>query len=235
MVKILRYCSDPVCELKWGRGEHAVRKHAHSLWSFSIVLSGRTQIELGRDQATLSAGSSVAIPSGVAHLCTPEKEPPFAFAVLYCDEKWLKACGVDSDRVLWGRIGAQEFQEMLHTSKGTEAGRMLGALLQRFERILPDVDRLTFPKNADSEFASVAIKSTSENRFKAYRQYAQRYSLGPHAVRQNRRIELAKAALRTGLSVAETAAACEFYDQSHFVKTFRLYTGTTPSLYQKGI
>jgi AraC-like DNA-binding protein len=31
------------------------------------------------------------------------------------------------------------------------------------------------------------------------------------------------------MSLADTAAECLFFDQSHFTRTFRLYTGLNPS------
>lgn len=36
----------------------------------------------------------------------------------------------------------------------------------------------------------------------------------------------------SGLSLSQIAYTCEFYDQSHFIKTFRSYTNLTPKEYQ---
>lgn len=67
------------------------------------------------------------------------------------------------------------------------------------------------------------------NRFTLVKQFRKILGLTPHAYLINRRVNLAKQMLRQGSSVADTAACCGFFDQSHFVKTFRNYTGLTPT------
>lgn len=47
------------------------------------------------------------------------------------------------------------------------------------------------------------------------------------------RIQNARTMLEQGHSIAETALATGFYDQSHFTNAFRRATGTTPKQYQQ--
>ncbi len=47
------------------------------------------------------------------------------------------------------------------------------------------------------------------------------------------RISNAQHFLNTGKSITETATLCGFYDNSHFISTFRLLTGKTPKEYCK--
>ncbi|HEX7390274.1 MAG TPA: AraC family transcriptional regulator [Acidiphilium sp.] len=54
----------------------------------------------------------------------------------------------------------------------------------------------------------------------------------PHGFVLRRRIERAKAGLRTGLPLAEISAACGFSSQSHFTARFRAATGVTPAKFR---
>ncbi|MBU3953186.1 MAG: helix-turn-helix transcriptional regulator [Proteobacteria bacterium] len=56
--------------------------------------------------------------------------------------------------------------------------------------------------------------------------------MSPHAYLINQRINHAKQLLLEGRTVADSAAACGFFDQSHFVKTFRQYMGIAPINYK---
>ncbi|WP_319559911.1 AraC family transcriptional regulator [Marispirochaeta sp.] len=66
------------------------------------------------------------------------------------------------------------------------------------------------------------------------RSFKRAYGLSPHVYRTQQRIGIAKKLLRSGNSLADTALALGFYDQSHFSNTFRAYTGLSPSAYRKG-
>ena len=72
-----------------------------------------------------------------------------------------------------------------------------------------------------------------QSRFTMVRQFRNSLGLTPHTYLVNKRVNLAKERLRQGHSVADTAAFCGFFDQSHFIKTFRNYTGLTPSRFLK--
>ena len=54
----------------------------------------------------------------------------------------------------------------------------------------------------------------------------------PHAYRMNCRIEHARALLRQGVDIAETALECGFFDQSHFHRYFKAMTAVTPQEYR---
>ncbi|GFM37655.1 AraC family transcriptional regulator [Desulfovibrio psychrotolerans] len=56
--------------------------------------------------------------------------------------------------------------------------------------------------------------------------------LTPHQWQVQLRLNRAKTLLSKGASIADTAAAAGFTDQSHFSRTFRTYTGATPGLYR---
>jgi AraC-like DNA-binding protein len=54
----------------------------------------------------------------------------------------------------------------------------------------------------------------------------------PHAYLLNRRVERARRSLASGAALAETALECGFFDQSHFTRVFKRFTGVTPGQYR---
>ena len=71
------------------------------------------------------------------------------------------------------------------------------------------------------------------SRFHLIRVFQRRYGLTPFAYQRSRRIEKARAVLRTGRSIADAAAAAGFADQSHLGRSFRSVMGSTPGEYRE--
>ncbi|MDD1783201.1 AraC family transcriptional regulator [Enterovibrio sp. ZSDZ35] len=67
------------------------------------------------------------------------------------------------------------------------------------------------------------------------RQFKSRFGLPPHAYQIQLKIRRAKALLKTGLSIADSAMASGFHDQSHLHRHFRRAIGVTPKQYQRAI
>jgi AraC-like DNA-binding protein/mannose-6-phosphate isomerase-like protein (cupin superfamily) len=63
------------------------------------------------------------------------------------------------------------------------------------------------------------------------RSFCQKVGMPPHAYQLQLRIAHAKRFLRLGRSVSETACLVGFFDQSHFVHSFKRSAGITPSQY----
>jgi len=63
------------------------------------------------------------------------------------------------------------------------------------------------------------------------RSFCRKVGLPPHAYQLQLRIAHAKGFLRLGHSVSDTACFVGFFDQSHFVHSFKRSTGVTPSQY----
>jgi AraC family transcriptional regulator len=82
--------------------------------------------------------------------------------------------------------------------------------------------------------ALAAIADLSPKHFA--RAFRQSTGMPPHRWLIERRIDRAKALLRTAeLSLAEVALACGFADQSHFTAAFRKAAGMTPGGYRQEI
>ena len=65
------------------------------------------------------------------------------------------------------------------------------------------------------------------------RTFRKQIGMTPHAYLMQMRIAKGKRLLVSGLSPARVALDTGFYDQSHFTKQFKRFTGTTPSNYMR--
>ncbi|THB79206.1 MAG: AraC family transcriptional regulator [Desulfobacteraceae bacterium] len=70
------------------------------------------------------------------------------------------------------------------------------------------------------------------SQYSVLRRFKQAFKLTPHAYILNQRINLAKQMLLSGEAVARVAVDCGFFDQSHFIKTFRQFVGVAPQAYK---
>jgi AraC-like DNA-binding protein len=68
-------------------------------------------------------------------------------------------------------------------------------------------------------------------KFHLIHRFTKRYGLSPHKYLLNLRIAAAKRLLRKRISATEVAYQTGFFDQSHFIKTFKGMTGITPKAY----
>jgi AraC-like DNA-binding protein len=63
------------------------------------------------------------------------------------------------------------------------------------------------------------------------RAFRRRFGIPPHTFQLSLRIDLARRLLATGASGTDVAHRTGFADQSHFIRSFKRATGTTPSRY----
>jgi AraC-like DNA-binding protein len=73
------------------------------------------------------------------------------------------------------------------------------------------------------------------NKFHIIRLFKEAFNIPPHTYQILLRINYAKKELGRHRQLADIAIAAGFYDQSHFSKVFKSYTGITPEGYQKFI
>lgn len=81
-----------------------------------------------------------------------------------------------------------------------------------------------------SDLAAVAGFS----RYHLVRAFRKELSLTPHAYLTGRRVARAKPLLASGRPLSEVALDCGYYDQSHFSRSFKAWTGVTPDQYRRG-
>jgi len=231
MISILRNERFASIEWKRGDGEHATRVHAHSEWSVGVVRSGSTSVRVGTRSARLARGGYLLAPPGTLHLCRPDPGSGFTYSTLYVGAaRSIPALGgaligtVDESRAesLFARIVSGADETELRDALAELAAALDSGSRSRLEPV---------PAMRFDGAAPVDLPGGSD-RYRAYRSCRKEFGAGSSALLQTRRIEAAKSLLRAGASVVDTAMECGYYDQSHFDRLFRLYTGLTPSAYR---
>lgn len=215
--------------VKRGTGAHAERIHAHREHSISIVRNGATTVRVADHAFKLAAGEGVYIPPGVPHLCSPENPAAFAYEVLYWSDEANRELGVRPPPV------ALAAPVPSRTAENPERyAEMIELFLGRHER--PPTWKLVSLASilsSEARVVSTGMGRDGTERYREYRRCRAHYGISPHDLEQNLKIERAKQRLADGMSVADTAADCGFCDQSHFVRSFKLYTGLTPTEFRK--
>ena len=72
------------------------------------------------------------------------------------------------------------------------------------------------------------------SRFHLIRSFRREVGVTPHTYLVGRRVARAKDLLAGSSPLSEVALACGFYDQSHFSRTFKAWSGVTPGQYRQG-
>ena len=227
--------------LKHGRGSHAERLHAHAEHSVAFVRRGHTRVRVGSAQVLIPAGSYIFIPAGTPHLCTPAEPSRFAYHVIYAHEAIaaaLAGCTMSDDSAAIGRWHPSTVEDLRRLFSTRRAGRESGK-----DELRGVIERcLVGPQESYGPFRSILLPlhrpmrhADGQSRYRLFRRYKRQYAIGAHGYMQNARIEASKRLLRSDVSIAHIAAECGFFDQSHFTRTFRLYTGMSPSAYKSGL
>lgn len=101
----------------------------------------------------------------------------------------------------------------------------------RFRRVR---ERLRDDYAGEHSLLSLADEAdcTPQHLMRLFRKHA---GISPHAYLVCLRVAQAKRMLRSGCTIADTAAACGFADQSHCTRWFRKLAGTTPAAYRASV
>jgi AraC-like DNA-binding protein len=84
--------------------------------------------------------------------------------------------------------------------------------------------------HADEQTPAATLEQvTGADRFTLARHFRRAFGTSPDRYRTMRRLELARAAIRSGLPLAQAAAHAGFADQSHMTRQFKRTYGLTPA------
>ncbi|MER7583933.1 AraC family transcriptional regulator [Kitasatospora sp. NPDC097691] len=236
------------------------RPHSHDRFSIGLIDSGTTVFSGAAGEALpLVAGDVILIPAGHVHACNPQ-HGRWTYQMIQADQDWITTLLSDEsgsapaginvyrhpglhDRfsavndLLFLEADAErieaEFRRALQDCAGLEPHRRIlpttdAALLTRLGTV---IDRLhqDEPTPALDELAEVV----GMDKYQLIRAMKQATGLPPLAWRQNDRVIAARAMLRDGRSLADTAHALGFSDQSHFHRVFRAHVAATPGAYRR--
>ncbi len=258
--RIFRLADLPFMEIKTGAGTtYAVRKHSHDTLSIGFVEKGSSKIICQPHKFNLETHNATLIPPGNIHLCEPDDADKFIFRMVYICPDWLASTFELDAHKLQPQARALSKEDIVYKDtfftpfnsgrdKMVEETRVIFFLAHLFFSVFslePATDKyLTEPETInrvteflDNNFSQEIQLDDLENltgisKFSLLRRFKKRWHLTPHAYVINKRILMAKKMLKQNYSVADTAAACGFFDQSHFVKTFKNFVGINPAAYK---
>ena len=255
---ILRHKDLPFMEIKSGAEKaYSIRRHSHGDLSFGFVEKGSSRILCHTLEFDLMINDAILIPPEAIHLCQPRDVNQFQFKLLFVNPEWIQdTFGLDTRIIKAQKTGLtpenlrqkSEFFSKFKSEQDPLQNESRAILF--FARLLFDIFKIepvkeeNQPQNIlpaknylDSHFIedvqlSDLEKVCNQSKFSILRQFNKTYLLTPHAYVVNKRINLAKSLLVKNHTVADTAAFCGFFDQSHFVKTFKKYVGINPVDYK---
>lgn len=182
--------------------------HFHDEHQLTFVISGCRFFRIGGERIDVPAGSCLYIPAGCPHASLPEVQSGTRCLNLYISDLELGA----QPHVLTFRSGADT-----HASA-------IGALFHANDAIIP----------AEPNIARLAAKS-GLSREAFTRKFTRKFGIPPHAHSVVARLNDARCQLRSGAALADVAAACGFFDQTHLARHFFRVFGTTPGAYRKSV
>lgn len=257
---MVRNAGLPFMEIKEGTWKgYSVRTHSHEELTLGFVEKGGSTITCNALEFKIKEGQSILIPPGMIHLCRPDDPNRYRFTMLYIDPRWFEAAfkiepaGIkprirpmdspaieEKDRFLASfKTGGDpldlESLAILFLGNFMSGGFGMKGLTPPSTGSRAELEKVR--QYMDQYFSDQILlddlaRISGMTKFSLLRKFKARYQLSPHAYIINKRIHIARQLLLEGNTVARTAVACGFFDQSHFIKTFRQYVGITPMDYK---
>jgi AraC-like DNA-binding protein len=249
-------------ELRYSKGStDSFKPHMHHTLSIGAIDQGEVLYDVNGEKATLAPGSLVLINPETLHACNPATATGRSYYMLHLDADWcfqvqqsmwevnrfveVEKIRIDDgslynqycetmEHLMDERVHLQEKEQMLYDLVSgifSVACRLQAIRKERRGNIEQLKQLLAADLQKDLPIISLA-KEMDINPYTLIRSFKAATGITPHAYRMNCRIEQARALLREGWDIAETALECGFFDQSHFHRQFKAMTTVTPQKYR---
>jgi AraC-like DNA-binding protein len=231
-------------------------RHAHQSVCVGAVLSGTRTVRGPGGGCEAVAGQVLVIPSGLAHACPDAGRSEYVMVSLA--PACFHAAGL-TPSLAPDRPEAVDdpirFGDVLRLAElaGSAASHLerQAALLAVMAPLCRERDRSTRHEDAEPERIAVVrrhletacaedVRLEDLARLAGYspcrlnRLFARAVGMPPHEYQVLQRVRMAKACIRRGLGLAESAAEAGFSDQSHMTRCFRKVMGMTPGVFAAG-
>lgn len=235
---------------------HSTKAHFHNEVSIALIESGTSQTEIQNKVYELTDKTFLIIPPAIVHRCNPTNLNNWNFRMLYINPHWFEsAFNIESNHLkflsikLHGHVYSTIIELLNNLEKNTFDIEDESKLLE-YMSLLIDVNpicknyNLINLKQVDKikEFLchhylnNITLNNLVEvsgiSKYYLIRQFENCYGLSPHKYLTNLRINHSKKLLKTNKLFVDIALESGFYDQSHFTKCFKEYTGITPKKYR---
>ncbi|MCQ2011593.1 AraC family transcriptional regulator [Sporolactobacillus sp. STSJ-5] len=236
---------------------HTSRTHFHNELSIGLIEQGCCQTIINQKSFALNAGTLLIIPAKSTHRCQPQDVGNWKFRMLYVHHAWFSKFTFDQfrDGRIYSDLPSSTFHEFIDEFKRLEQNfshrkvetHALDDLVNMmdFQENNAASTHLTQSVPQDIQDMKHFIKKNclkkllldeladhvGVDKYQLIRRFYRYMGLTPQKYLINLRINKAKKMLQNGLPIADVAVTSGFYDQSHFSKYFKAYTGVTPMHY----
>lgn len=239
---------------------HSNKAHFHNEISLGLVENGGCRTQIGGNTYELDESTVLIIPAELVHKCNPVNFDKWKFRMLYINKEWFESSfNVDSSNIKFSYIKANQkmflsikqlFSEIENSIINIEnESRLLKCIsfmtntssvcCEKESLMDSDLEKVNMLKEymdnnyLDNIKLSDLSKFSGMNKYCLIRRFEEVQGLSPHKYITNLRINHSKELIKNNKDSADLALESGFYDQSHFIKYFKEYTGTTPMKYKK--
>lgn len=239
---------------------HSCKEHFHDEVSIGLVEKGNCSTKMQSGKYEISENTILIIPQNVVHKCTPYSYKNWNFRMIYINEDWFKTV-FNRDKLdikfSYRKLNKIAFKNAYKLFVDIENNIMN---IENETKLINYVSFLEYDRDKNWNKQAVKVSNLAElEKIKKYidknylnnltlkdlaemshmskycvvRQFENCYGISPHKYITNLRINYAKRLIRKNRNFADAALESGFYDQSHFIKYFKDYTGVTPGMYKQ--
>ncbi len=235
---------------------HAYDPHRHDTYALGLTLTGVQSFDYRGSRQDSLAGNAIVLHPDELHNGRSGVETGFRYRMLYLEPRLVRqalgeraralpfaAAAVSTDPRLV-RAVARSLRTIEASLEPAEADAIVLDLAEALLELDPSSARLVGSPHAvamagrvraflDAHLERVVTSSELEavagvDRFALARHFRASFGTSPYNYLVMRRLDRARAMLRSGSEIADAAAACGFADQSHLTRQFRKAFGVTP-------
>lgn len=236
---------------------HSSKAHFHNEVSIALVESGISRTEIGDGVYEITEDTFLIIPPGVVHKCNPYDYSNWNFRMLYISPSWFESSFNIKEKQIrfsYVKLNKAVSLKIIKLLDNIEKNIID---VEKESNLIDSISLLLDDKNTNKDIPKIIYQSqldktkkflddnylspiTLDNlvhvsgisKYYLIRQFENSYGLSPHKYITNLRVNHSKALLKTSMDFASIALESGFYDQSHFTKCFKEYTGVTPKKYK---
>ncbi|MDT8716842.1 AraC family transcriptional regulator [Clostridium sp. 19966] len=229
---------------------HCYKTHFHNEFSIGIIEKGTSKSKIHNREYIFAEGDFLIIPPNVPHKCTPIDYNDWNFKMLYLDKEWFqKEFNIKSTNFICRRLDKHIYEKILRfftqdkynildMEKESELITVIASLVEAevvnsgfYYNKLARVEEHLRENYLSSVTLGELAEACNMSKYYLIKKFEENYGLPPHKYIINLRVNNAKKLLRKRKTFAQVALESGFYDQSHFIKAFKAYTGVTPLEY----
>lgn len=242
------------------KSDRTFPRHSHDEFGFGYVVDGGQESWSGRGLVEASAGDTITVNPAELHDGTGHEGHPRHWRMLYLSPTALaEFSDVPIENAEFSRpvnrsrralrLAVDAIKAVSLDQPDREHAEQLVVLALAAQLEPRCSGRLSQTSNRSKEVQTVLdmiyqdwaaplsltdfARATGTSKFQILRRFSHEVGAPPHAYLTQHRVKRAKDMIMAGSSLADTAIACGFSDQSHLTRTFSRQIGLTPGCFSR--